>query len=100
MICHGPRISALAATVLINSTAMGNRGRLIAPGGLQYELADGADDAPAAGEPAAEFRPAWPGLLPDQGVAAAAFHHRLRHGAQRVDVHRGPTWPALAGADA
>ena len=49
--CHGPRISALAAAVLINSTAMGNRGRLIAPGGLRDELADLAEDEPAAGEP-------------------------------------------------
>ena len=32
-----PRISALAAFVLINSTAMENRGRLIAPGGLRDE---------------------------------------------------------------
>ncbi len=50
MICRGPRISALAAVVFINSTAMGNRGRLIAPGGLRDELAEVADDEPAAGE--------------------------------------------------
>src|SRR6266404_1332093 len=50
--------------------------------------------------PATEFRPAWPGLLPGHGVAAAVLHRRLRHGAQRVDVHRGPARPALAGADA
>ena len=42
--CHGPRISALAAAVLINSTAMGNRGRLIAPGGLRDELAEMAEE--------------------------------------------------------
>src|SRR5215469_6882602 len=63
MICCGPRISALAATVLINSTAMGNRGRLIAPGGLRYELADGPDDAPAPGEPLAELAARY-GLRP------------------------------------
>src|SRR5271166_7002039 len=50
--------------------------------------------------PGAEFRAAWPGPLPEVGVAAAALHRRLRHGAQRVDVHRGPARPALAGADA
>src|SRR6266516_4311125 len=50
MMCHGPRISALAAAVLINSTAMGNRGRLIAPGGLRDELADVVQDEPPAGE--------------------------------------------------
>ena len=40
----------LAAVVLISSTAMGNRGRLIAPGGLRDELAEVADDELAAGE--------------------------------------------------
>src|SRR5271157_6033254 len=49
--------------------------------------------------PAAEFRTAWPTLLPENGVAAAALHPCLRYGAQRVDVHRGPARPALAGAD-
>ena len=40
----------LAAVVLINSTAMGNRGRLIAPGSLRDELAGEAGDGPATGE--------------------------------------------------
>ena len=40
----------LAAVVLINSTAMGNRGRLIAPGDLRDEPAAEADDGPATGE--------------------------------------------------
>src|SRR2546429_1656951 len=48
--------SALAAVVLINSTAMGNRGRLIAPGGLRDELAAVAEDEPAAGGSLAEDR--------------------------------------------
>ena len=34
----------------INSTAMGNRGRLIAPGSLRDELAGDAGDGPATGE--------------------------------------------------
>ena len=34
---------------------MGNRGRLIAPGGLRDELAAEADDAPVTGEPLAEL---------------------------------------------
>ena len=55
MICPGPRISALAAFILINSTAMGNRGRLIAPGGLRDELAAVAEDEPAGGESLAEM---------------------------------------------
>src|SRR5215470_8384940 len=55
MICPGPRISALAAFVLINSTAMGNRGRLIAPGGLRDELAAVAQDEPAAGPPLVSY---------------------------------------------
>src|SRR5215468_10906656 len=49
MMYRGPRISALAAVVLINSTAMGNRGRLIAPGSLRDELAGEAGE-PATGE--------------------------------------------------
>src|ERR1700754_4817452 len=67
MICRGPRISALAGFILINSTAMGNRGRLIAPGGLRDELAAVAGavagDEPAAGEPLAEMA-AQSGLRP------------------------------------
>src|SRR6516225_11493308 len=63
MISYGPRISALAAVVLINSTAMGNRGRLIAPGGLRDELAGVADDAPVTGEPLAELAARY-GLRP------------------------------------
>src|SRR5205809_1449777 len=63
MMCHGPRISALAAAVLINSTAMGNRGRLIAPGGLRDELAGVAEDEPAAGEPLAALAAQY-GLRP------------------------------------
>src|SRR5215831_20798860 len=50
MICCGPRISVLAAVVLINSTAMGNRGRLIAPGSLRDELAGEAGGGSATGE--------------------------------------------------
>ena len=61
--CRGPRISALAAVVLINSTAMGNRGRLIAPGGLRDELAGVADDAQVTGEPLAELAAQY-GLRP------------------------------------
>ena len=53
----------LAAFVLINSTAMGNRGRLIAPGGLRDELAAVAEDAPAAGESLAEMAAQY-GLRP------------------------------------
>ena len=53
----------LAAVVLINSTAMGNRGRLIAPGGLRDELAAVAEDAPAAGESLAEMAAQY-GLRP------------------------------------
>src|SRR6266568_3474523 len=63
MICRGPRISPLAGAVLINSTAMGNRGRLIAPGGLRDELADVAEDEPAAGESLAEMAAQY-GLRP------------------------------------
>jgi teichoic acid transport system permease protein len=63
MIRRGCWISALAAIVLINSTAMGNRGRLIAPGGLRDELADVAEDEPAAGEPLAEMAAQY-GLTP------------------------------------
>src|SRR5689334_24795910 len=63
MICPGPRISALAAFILINSTAMGNRGRLIAPGGLRDELAAVAEDEPAAGESLAEMAAQY-GLRP------------------------------------
>src|SRR5258708_16306604 len=55
MIRRGCWISALAAAVLITSTAMGNRGRLIAPGGLRDELAEVADDEPATGEPLADL---------------------------------------------
>src|ERR1700760_2346509 len=40
----------LAAVVLINFTAMGNRGRLIAPGSLRDEPADDAGDGPATGK--------------------------------------------------
>src|SRR6476646_9004939 len=65
MICPGPRISALAGFILINSTAMGNRGRLIAPGGLRDELAAVAvaEDEPAAGESMAEMAAQY-GLRP------------------------------------
>jgi len=63
MMRRGPRISVLAAVVLINSTAMGNRGRLIAPGGLRDELAAVAEDAPAAGESLAEMAAQY-GLRP------------------------------------
>src|SRR5690242_15639030 len=50
MMCRGPRISVLAAVVLINFTAMGNRGRLIAPGSLRDEPAGDAGDGPATGK--------------------------------------------------
>src|SRR6476620_71409 len=63
MICPGPRISVLAGFILINSTAMGNRGRLIAPGGLRDELAAVAEDEPAAGESLAEMAAQY-GLRP------------------------------------
>src|SRR6185295_15949622 len=63
MICPGPRISALAGFILINSTAMGNRGRLIAPGGLRDELAAVAEDEPSAGESLAEMAAQY-GLRP------------------------------------
>src|ERR1700758_1758873 len=65
MICPGPRISALAGFILINSTALGNRGRLIAPGGLRDELAAVAvaEDEPAAGESLAEMAAQY-GLRP------------------------------------
>ena len=53
----------LAAVVLINSTAMGNRGRLIAPGGLRDELAEVAEDEPVAGEPLAALAAQY-GLRP------------------------------------
>jgi len=42
---------------------MGTRGRLIAPGGLRDELADVAEDEPAAGEPLAEMAAQY-GLTP------------------------------------
>ena len=49
---------------------------------------------------AAELGPADPGLLPAQGLGTAALHRGLRHGPQRVDVHRGAARAALAGAHA
>jgi hypothetical protein len=63
MLCRGSRISALAAFILINSTAMGNHGRLIAPGNLRDELAAVDEDAPAAGESLAEMAAQY-GLRP------------------------------------
>src|ERR1700745_1340008 len=63
MIVPVPRISALAGFILKNSTARGNRGRLIAPGGLRDELAAVAEDEPAAGEPLAEMAAQY-GLRP------------------------------------
>ncbi len=54
---------ALAAAILINSPIMGNRGRLIAPGGLRDELAAVAEDGPAAGEPLAALAAEY-GLRP------------------------------------
>ena len=53
----------MAAGVLINSTAMGNRGWLMAPGGLRDELAEMAEDEPAAGESLAEMAAQY-GLTP------------------------------------
>src|SRR5579863_6503256 len=58
MISARPRIYVPAPAGLINSTAMGNRGRLIAPGGLRDELPGGiggeTGDTPAeAAEPLA-----------------------------------------------
>src|SRR5690348_14625539 len=63
MIRRGCWISALAAGVLINSTAMGDRGRLIAPGGLRGEPAELAEGEPAAGESLAEMAAQY-GLTP------------------------------------
>src|SRR5690348_9516648 len=73
MICREPQISALAAGVLINSTAMGNRGRLIAPGGLRDELADVAQDEPAAGEPLAALAAQY-GLRPSSARPGLASY--------------------------
>src|SRR5215468_5631992 len=75
MICPGPRISALAAFVLLNSTAMGNRGRLIAPGGLRDELTAVAEDEPAAGESLAEMA-ARHGLRPSSARPTLASYLR------------------------
>jgi teichoic acid transport system permease protein len=63
----------LAAVVLINSTAMGNRGRLIAPGGLQDELAGQADDGPATGEPLAGLAARY-GLRPSSARPGLASY--------------------------
>jgi teichoic acid transport system permease protein len=63
----------LAAVVLINSTAMGNRGRLIAPGGLQDELAGEADDGPATGEPLAGLAARY-GLRPSSARPGLASY--------------------------
>src|SRR3989440_7137210 len=108
MMCHGPRISALTAAVLINSTAMGNRGRLIAPGGLRDELAEMAEDEPAAGESLAEMAAQY-GLIPSSArpglVSYLARVWQRRHfifayaTARNVSMYTearlGQLWPGL-----
>src|SRR6476646_4037480 len=76
--CRGLRIRFPAVAGLINSTAMGNRGRLIAPGGLQDELAAGpGDDTTVArdGEPLAALA-ARHGLRPSSARPTLAFYLR------------------------
>src|SRR5262249_7374088 len=63
MIGPGPPISPPAAFVLINSTAMGNRGGLMARGGWRADLAAVAEEEPAAGESLAEMAAQY-GLQP------------------------------------
>ena len=62
-----------AAVILINSTAMGNRGRLIAPGGLRDDLAAVAEDEPAAGESLAEMAAQY-GLRPSSARPRLVFY--------------------------
>src|ERR1051326_7559808 len=76
--CRGLRIRFPAVAGLVNSTAMGNRGRLIAPGGLQDELAAGpGDDTTVAGdgEPLAALA-ARHGLRPSSARPTLAFYLR------------------------
>jgi teichoic acid transport system permease protein len=65
-----------AAAGLINSTAMGNRGRLIAPGGLQDELPGGAADETGDG----------PGGAAGEPLAAVAARYGLRPTSERPSL--------------
>src|ERR1700745_498196 len=105
MICCGPRISALAMLLLINSTAMGNRGRLIAPGDLRDELAGMVDGAPATGEPLAarsrlRLSSARPGLLSYLTKVWRRRHFIFAYATARnvsmyTEARLGQLWPGL-----
>ena len=77
--CRGLRIRFPAVAGLINSTAMGNRGRLIAPGGLQDELAAGPGDETAVagdGEPLAALA-ARHGLRPSSAANPDSYLRKV-----------------------